>query len=503
MDAIIETRGISKRFGGVQALSDVSVTIARGSIHAFVGENGAGKSTLGRVIAGAIRPDKGECLVDGKPVRYSAPHQALRDGIASIAQEIMLVPARTVIENVFLGNEGGTAVVRSAALSSRYQELSDRLGFQLDPVARVSSLSVGEKKKVEIMRAVARDARLVVMDEPTAPLSSEETQTFLSIVEDLRQQGKTIIFVSHFLDEVLRVADTVTVLRNGQHVSTSDTASETAESLVEAMLGRPLTAAFPPKRVPPRDARIVCSVDRLARKGAFRDVTFEVLEGEIVGLAGLVGSGRTEIARALFGADPVDRGTVHLRGRPLAIRSPRDAVAAGVAMLPESRKDQGLMMRSPVKDNVTVANLDDISRGGLISSRREVRQVQKLLDELSVTPANPSLRVAQLSGGNQQKVLFAKWLFRRPLLLIADEPTRGVDIGAKRAIYDLLAELATEGLGILLISSEIEEILGLAHRVLVMRRGEIVASFAGEEVTEEQIMHAAFATAAPSMGARA
>ncbi len=493
--AIIELRQVSKRFGGSQALSEVSLTIERGTVHAFIGENGAGKSTLGRVIAGAIRPDSGTLLVDGCEVKYVAPHQALADGIAAIQQELMLVPRRTVIDNVFLGNDGGRAgLVRDADLRTRFTELTDRIGFDLDPNAVAGSLSVGDRKKVEIMRAVARNARVIVMDEPAAGLSASETENVLAVVRDLRDEGKTIVYVSHFLDEVLRLADWVTVLRNGCHVRTSETADETPTSLVEAMLGRPLTAAFPPKQPPPADAPIVCSIDGLTRAGSFEDISFDIKEGEIVGLAGLVGSGRTEVARAVFGADRIDAGTVRLRGRTLRIRSPKDAVRAGIALVPESRKDQGLMMRSSVRDNVSLPNLGEISRLGYVFRRRESRKTEDLLHGLSVKPARPEMRVNHLSGGNQQKVLFAKWLFDRPQLLIADEPTRGVDVGAKRAIYDLLASLAADGLGVLLISSEIEEVIGVAHRVLVMRRGRIIESLEGDDVTEDGIMHAAFAT---------
>ncbi len=493
----VEVVGISKRFGGVQALADVSVTIERGEIHGLVGENGAGKSTLGKIIAGAFTPDEGELRVAGRTVSYRAPRDALADGLTLIAQEISLVPARSVIENVYLGREASTlGWVDRRELRRRFAELNGRAGFDLPADAPAGTLRLADQQKVEILRALARGAELIVMDEPSAALTADEGARLFEIVRGLKRQGTTIVYVSHFLDEVLSLVDVVTVLKDGKLVRTSPAAVETPDRLVTAMLGRSLELAFPEKAFPPPDAPVVLSVRGLAREGVIHDVSLEVRAGEIVGLAGLIGSGRSEVARAIFGADRRDAGDVELDGRRLMARTPQQAIRAGVAMLPESRKDQGLHMERTLVENVTLPHLGDVSKALFIKTRSEQRRAAKLMRDVDVRAERPTARVATLSGGNQQKVLFAKWLFRRPKLLIADEPTRGVDVGAKQAIYRLIQSLAAEGMAVLLISSEHEEVLGLAHRVLVMRAGSVVAEFDGHDVTEDQVMNAAFATEA-------
>jgi ABC-type sugar transport system ATPase subunit len=488
-------RGVSKRFGGVQALADVSVTIMAGSIHGLVGENGAGKSTLAKVIGGVHRPDDGELLVDGRHVTFHAPRDALADGIATIAQEIALVPARTVLENVMLGIESSSAgVVRSREVRRRFDELNARTGFNLDPLALVRSLRTAEQQKVEIMRAIARDARLLLMDEPTAALTRDETERLLDTVRSLAAGGTAIVLVSHYLEEVLSVCDTVTAMRNGRLIRTAPASQETPETLVAAMIGRELSLEFPPKQLPPADAPVVLEARGLTRGRELQSVSLTVRAGEIVGLAGLVGSGRTEVARAIFGADSLDEGQVLFEGAPVTVKGPRHAARLGIAMLPESRKEQGLFMIRPVRENISIVDVQAIARIGVVDRRTEGRRTRKLAEDLDVRTASQEAMVTTLSGGNQQKVLFAKWLFRRPKLLIADEPTRGVDVGAKRQIHELLIGLAADGMAVLLISSEIEEVLGLAHRVLVMRAGCVVGEFEGEAATDEAVMTAAFAS---------
>ena len=492
---LLEVRDVCKAFGGVRAVVDASVSLAAGSVHGLVGENGAGKSTLGKMIGGALAPDTGEILLDGEPVRFHRPRDALAGGIALIAQEIALVPKATVEENVLLGiepNSGG--LLRRRQLRRRFNELNARTGFRLRAGARVESLRVAEQQKVEIMRAIARDARLIVMDEPTAALTRDEGERLLEIIRQLAAGGTTVVLVSHYLDEILAVCDMVTVMRNGRIVRTAPAADETEQSLVNAMVGREMTLEYPPKTPPPADAPTVLEVRGLARRGAIEDISFSIRAGEIVGLAGLVGSGRTEVARAVFGADRLDEGEILLDSKPVRVRGPRQAARYGIVMLPESRKDQGLVMIRSIRENVTLPTLPDFAPAGFVSRGRERDRTRELARDLAIRAPSVDAPVVTLSGGNQQKVLFAKWLVRPPRVLIADEPTRGVDVGAKQQIHELILRLAGEGMAVLLISSELEEVLGLAHRVLVMRRGRVVAEYDHAEATMERVMSAAFAT---------
>jgi ABC-type sugar transport system ATPase subunit len=492
-EAHVELSGIGKSFEATEALVDVSMAIRRGRVHALVGENGAGKSTLGKILAGAVAPDSGRVTIDGRPVRFRGPRDALRHGIVTISQELALVPQRTVLQNVFLGSEStSTGILRPREMRRRYAELASTWQVRIAPDVRAGALSVADQLKVELLRALAREARLVIMDEPTASLGAHDTEQLLGSIRRLRAAGTTIVYVSHFLKEVLTVADEITVLRNGRVVRTSPASEESADSLVTAMLGRTLSQTFPARRRPEPDAPVVCSVSGLSRVGVLSDVSLSVRRGEILGLAGLVGSGRSELARALFGADRYDDGIVEIGGRRLAPGSPRRAIAAGIAMVPESRKDQGLVLRRSIGENVVLPHLSSFARGGIVDVGERRRTTEGLLSRLTVDAPGPRAPAEALSGGNQQKVLFAKWLVRQPRLLIVDEPTRGVDIGAKQAIYELIAQLADQGVATLLISSDAEELLGLAHRILVMRAGRVVAELDGERATEDQLLRAAF-----------
>jgi len=491
---LVEVRNVWKHFGGVQALADVSITIRPGSVHGLVGENGAGKSTLAKIIGGVHEPDAGELLVDGESVRFHSPRGALAVGIASIAQEIALVPARTVLENVFLGIESAQlGIVQQGSLRRRFAVLNRRTGFELKPGDRVFELRTAQQQKVEILRAIARNARLILMDEPTAALTVSESDQLLAIIKRLAAAGTSVVLVSHHLNEVLAVAETVTVMRDGKVVRTGPVTQETPRSLVRAMIGRDLDLTFPPKNPPPTSARTVLEVRNLTRAGVIEDISLSIKEGEIVGLAGLVGSGRSEVARAIFGADPIDGGEILVGNRRLPARGPRGAAARGVAMVPESRKDQGLFMIRSIRENLTVATSSEVATLGVVRTREEKARAQELASQVDVRASSLEAPVGSLSGGNQQKVLFARWLARRPIVLIADEPTRGVDVGAKRQIAELIVKLAAGGMGVLLISSEIEEVLGLAHRVLVMRSGRIVAEYAGEAATPDAVIQSAFA----------
>jgi ABC-type sugar transport system ATPase subunit len=494
---LLELREIFKNFGGVQAVVDASVSLAPAAVHGLVGENGAGKSTLGKVIAGALVPDAGELLIDGEPVSFSSPREALAAGIALIAQEIALVPKATVEENVLLGMEPSSGgVLQQRRLRRRFEELNARTGFGLDPTARVESLRVAEQQKVEILRAIARNARLIVMDEPTAALARDESERLIQVIRRLSASGTAIVFVSHYLDEVLSVCDRVTVMRNGRIVRTAPAAQENEQSLVQAMIGREVTLEYPEKAPPPESAPVVLEVEHLSRAGVLEDISLSLRAGEIVGVAGLVGSGRTELVRALIGVDRTDGGDVRLDGKPVRLRGPRQAARHGIVMLPEDRKQQGLVMIRPVRENLTLPSLNDLARAGFVSRRSEEARTRELAREFDIRARSLDAPVVTLSGGNQQKALFAKWLARTPRVLLADEPTRGVDVGAKRQIHQLIARLAGEGMAVLLISSELEEVLGLAHRVLVMRRGHVVAEYASEQATMDRVLAAAFATEA-------
>ena len=503
----VELADISKSFGGVRALDQISLKIGKGSIHALVGENGAGKSTLGKILAGVIAPDRGQLLIDGQPVTFHSPREAITRGIVLIAQELSIAPALSVAENVFLGTEPRRAgFVARRALRRRYDELAAAAGFELSGDLPGRGLRTADQQKVEILRALCRDARLIVMDEPTAALSRPDAHRLHQVIRRLAAGGTTVVLVSHFLREVAELADQVTILRDGRLVRTAPAAGETEETMLGSMLGRSLGTTFPAKQPVPPDAPVVLEARGLSAPGV-HEVTLDVRAGEIVGLAGLVGSGRTELARALCQAQRVTAGTVTTLGErltalppggrrvlagPWSARGPHAALRAGLAMIPESRKEQGLLLGRPITENVSLASLARLSELGLVRRRAERQAVTSALGQVGVRVPGLVAPVSTLSGGNQQKALFARILLRGPRVLVADEPTRGVDVGAKCAIYELLTSLAAQGLGVLFISSDAEEILGLAHRALVMRAGRIAAEFRGEAMTEAAILGAAF-----------
>ena len=490
--APIRLVSIGKRYSGTKALDNVSVEVAGATVHALVGANGAGKSTLGKIVGGVIRPDDGQLFVDERPVNYTSPREARLDGIATISQELSPMPHLSVIENVYFGIEPRRlGVVQRHQMRRQYDALVAQWGFELDGNARVGALRTADLQKAEILKAVATDAQVIVMDEPTSSLTSVETEKLHRMIDVLRERGKTIIYVSHFLDEVLGLADTITVLRSGRLVRTAPVSEETEESLVAGMFGAAAEAEHfeKPKHV---TSPVVLEVSGLHRKGVLSDISLQIRAGEIVGLAGLVGSGRSELARAIAGADAIDHGTITVDGTVRRIRSPADAMAAGVAFLPESRKDDGLFLGLSIAANTTFADLRSVaSRLGVVRGGIERSRTRELLDLTSVQPPNPSAKVGNLSGGNQQKVLFARWLLLNPRVLVLDEPTRGVDVAARAAIHRLINKLAADGTAVLLISSEIEEVLGLAHRVLVMRRGSVTREF-GADPPLDAVMEAAF-----------
>lgn len=492
-ETAVSLRGVSKRFGATQALAAVDLDILAGETHALVGQNGAGKSTLGKIIGGAYGRDEGEIVVFGETVEHWSPRIALEHGIAMIHQELSLVPGLTVAQNVFLGIEAHRLGLLSGSLSRRFDELNARSAFQLDPRARVQDLRIADQQKVEILRALSRNARLIVMDEPTSALSIDEARHLHDVIRWLRDEGRTVVYVSHFLDEVLEVCERITVMRDGRIIRTAPAAEETKESLVSGMLGRSMELTFPEPPAPSEDdAPPALRVEHLAVGTTVTDMSFHVRPGEIVGIAGLVGSGRSEALRAIFGADRADAGSVTLAGDPYEDRTPLRSVQRGLGMIPEDRRGQGLIASMSIRANVSLADLHRFVRGGLVSRARERSAVSRIMDQIDILPRRPEASVATLSGGNQQKVLFAKWLNAKPSMLLLDEPTRGVDIGAKRNIYDLVVALAAEGIGILLVSSELEEVMSLSRRVYLVHDGRAIDEVDPGVTSEDEVLYQLF-----------
>jgi ribose transport system ATP-binding protein len=487
----ISVRGIGKSYSGVTVLHDIDLDIAPGEVHGLVGENGAGKSTLLKILGGAIRADHGTLSFDDKQVSIGSPRDAIAHGVSLISQEGALVPALSVLENVFLARWSQTAGLRRARADlSRFDELIDLTGFRVDPRERVDRLPIGVQQQVEVLRSLARGARVLAMDEPTAVLTEHEKDNLLRLIRRLADGGTTVLLVSHFLDEVLSVTDRVTVLRDGALVTTGDAAAQTPRTLVGHMVGRELDLLYPDPSPVADDAPVVLSARGL-RRGLVQDVDLDVRAGEILGIAGLVGSGRTETLRLLFGADRATDGVVEVGGAVLSRLSPRRAIAAGVALVPESRKEQGLVMVRSVRENVALASLRQRRLGPFVRRSTERWAVEKISTSLDVRAATKDAAIDTLSGGNQQKALFAKWLLNSPRVLLIDEPTRGVDVAAKSQIHHLITELAAGGMAVVCVSSEIEELLALSHRVLVLRHGRPAGEFP-RGTAREVVIAAAF-----------
>ncbi|MCX7623330.1 MAG: sugar ABC transporter ATP-binding protein [Thermomicrobium sp.] len=490
---VLEARDISKRFPGVVALEGVTLRVYPGEIHAVVGENGAGKSTLMKILSGVHQPNEGELLLDGRPVRFADPRQALAHGIGIIYQELSVVDTLSVGENIFLGRlpqrVGVPGVVDWHRLWRDAAQVLERVGAPVDPHQQVRELSVAQKQLVEIARVLSQDVRVLILDEPTSSLSLQETARLFEILRGLRAQGVAIIYISHRLEEVFAIADRVTVLRDGRVVGTQPIGEATREGLIRMMVGRDLSAYYGTVRSSPGPARL--EVRQLSRAGVLRDVSLTVRAGEIVGLAGLVGAGRTELARCLFGVDPIDAGEIRVDGQRVTIRNPQDAVRHGIVLVPEDRKLQALVLILTVRENIALPVLPRLARFGFLSRRREEELAQGFVERLRIRTPSLEQRVLNLSGGNQQKVVLARALATNPKVLILDEPTRGIDVGAKAEVHALIAELAEAGMAILLISSELPEVLSMSHRVLVMSGGRLVAEFPREEASEERVLAAA------------
>jgi ABC-type sugar transport system ATPase subunit len=492
-EPILEAENIDKRFPGVHALDNVSLTVSPGEVHAVVGENGAGKSTLMKILAGAYSPDRGTIRVDGEAVTIDSPRAAQELGIITIYQELSLVDALSVGENIFLGDlptrPGASWQVDWRMVWRRSTELLDRVGSRVRPQTPVRNLSVAQKQMVEIARALARNVRVLILDEPTSSLTERESEKLFEIIALLKNRGVGIIYISHRLAEVFRIAQLVTVLRDGIVVGSLPVRDASEDLLVRMMVGRDLSRLFTEARS--SDAPVRLEVRGLSRRGVLHDVSFSVRGGEIVGLAGLVGAGRTELARCLFGADGINAGEIQLDGSVVDIRSPGHAVDLGIALVPEDRKLQALILGMGVRENLSLPILDRLGSPFVPSRGQERAMVSAYIKSLRIRTPHMEQRVSALSGGNQQKVVIARWLATKPKVLILDEPTRGIDVGAKAEVHALIARLAEQGVAILMISSELPEILGMSHRILVMRGGRIVADIPRQHATEESIMAAA------------
>ena len=488
---VLELRDVSKSFGAVVALRSGTLAVSRGSIHALVGENGAGKSTLVKIAAGVHRRDGGTFRLDGEDVDFGSTADSKAAGIAVIYQEPTLFPDLSVTENIFMGRQllkRGRRIDKPA-MYAEAERLFRGLGVRIDPRRPALGLSIADQQIIEIAKAISLDAKVLVMDEPTAALSGVEVDRLFAVARRLRDEGRAIVFISHRFDEVFSLCDTITVMRDGAYIATRPTAETDVPEVVGLMVGREVSDLFPKQET--EVGEVVLAVDGLTSTGVFHDVSFTVRRGEIVGLAGLVGAGRSEIARAVFGVDRYDAGTVTMKGKSVPASDPRAAIRAGMAFVPEDRRHQGLVTEGTVAENVAAVIRTHLTRAGLLTRARENRAVAPWAARLEVKTGALDMAAKTMSGGNQQKVVLAKWLATEPDLLIIDEPTRGIDVGTKAEVHRLLSELAGQGMAILMISSELPEVLGMADRVLVVREGRLTADLPRDEATPERVMHAA------------
>ena len=486
---ILEMRGITKTFPGVVALNDVSLRVKRGTVHALVGENGAGKSTLMKILNGIYPATKGEIYLDGEKLDLHGVREAQEKGLSIIFQEFNLINTLSVAENIFLGRYNGRETIDWKTLRVQARQLLDRLGFSFNVNRIVGELSTAEKQLVEIAKALSFNAKIIVMDEPTSSLTRKEVEMFFPIIEKLRADGITVIYISHKLDEVFRVCDTVTILRDGCVVGESPVSQITREQIIEKMVGRSLDMEYPARTARPGEP--VLEARGLCRGTKLHDISFTLHKGEILGIAGLVGAGRTELAEALFGADPADKGEILVRGKKALIRSTTDGMCNSIGMVTEDRKETGLVLDMDVVKNITITKLEAVSKGALLNRRAEGHVAEEYVDKLGIKTPSVHQTLSNLSGGNQQKVVLAKWLFSGVDVLILDEPTRGIDVGAKYEIYCLMNQLTEQGKALIMISSELPEVLGMSDRILVMHEGRIKGELTGADMTAERVMQLA------------
>jgi len=482
----LAVRGLTKRYPGVVALDGVGLEILPGEVHALVGENGAGKSTFIKCVTGAIRPDEGEIVICGTQYSHLNPNEAIGLGISAIYQEFNLVPYLTVAENIMLGRYPGKGgIVDHKALRAQAAAIVEELGVPIDIDAKVSTLTVGFQQLVEIAKAVSREAKLIIMDEPSAALTNNEIEYLFKIVHRLREKGVSILYISHRLEEIFEICDRVTVFRDGQYVTTVNIKDTDTANLIRLMVNREIVNIYP--HTPQAVGEVALEVENL-RTPLLKDISFHVRTGEILGFSGLVGSGRTEIMRAIFGADPCESGTFRLFGKPYKPSSPEKAIASGIGYISEDRKKEGLLMSRSITENTIAASLKKVSNAGIVNGRFAKEEAGKICDRLGVKAPTYQQLARNLSGGNQQKVVIAKWLFSDCNVIIFDEPTRGIDVGAKREIYVLMDELAKDGKAIIMVSSDMPEMLGMADRIMVMHEGKLMKELSREEATQEVVM---------------
>ncbi|MGA2545484.1 MAG: sugar ABC transporter ATP-binding protein [Rectinemataceae bacterium] len=500
-DTILKVEAVSKSFPGVQALNKVSFELRKGEVHALVGENGAGKSTLMKILSGVYRPDSGKIQYKGKEVHFQNARESAEAGIGIIYQELNLVPHLTVAQNIYIGREPRTILgyIDDKKMNVDATEILRKLNLDIDPSTRLNKLSISKQQMVEIAKALSKDSEILIMDEPTSALTETEIDELFKVIHSLRDRGVGIIYISHRLDELKHIVDRITIFRDGHYIATSDYAAITMEEIINKMVGRKIENMFPARHnVPTR--RKLLEVRHIVHAGILKDISFDLYEGEILGLAGLMGAGRSELARAIFGADPITSGEVLRNGKKLHIRSPSDAIKNGIAYLSENRKEEGLAIKMRLDQNITMANMTEVSKNlGIISRARELKATKTYVDELNIRTPSLVQVINNLSGGNQQKVVVAKWLFRDSDILIFDEPTRGIDVGAKYAIYELIERLAREGVGVIMISSELPEIIGMTDRVLVLHEGSLMATLRTKDTNQEEILNYAAGLGAKSI----
>jgi len=493
---ILDMQGIVKDFPGVRALDRAQLKIKRGQVHALLGENGAGKSTLMKILLGIHRPDEGEIIFKGKPLVVKNPLDALSAGISMIHQEISLIPSVDISENVWIGRESQFATAGVISTKKRQKataDLLDKLKINLNPKSVVKSLNIANMQLVEIVRAVSYDADIIVMDEPTSSLTDSEVALLYNIIRDLSSKGKSIIFISHKLEEVFEICDHVTVMRDGKYISDHKTSDVNQNELIALIAGREITELFPKEKADIKGP--VLEVKNLSSGSKFKDVSFEVKEGEILGFCGLMGAGRTEIMRALFGIDKHTTGQICLNGKEVRIKNPRDAIKYGLGMVTEDRLHMGIISKLPVSMNISLAYLNEITKAGLIDEKKEMTDAGEMSKKLDVRTSSLKKHIGALSGGNQQKAIIARWLLTKPKILILDEPTRGIDVSSKSEIHRLISQLAKQGMAVIMISSELPEVLGMSDRIIVVREGRLVATLNREDASQELLLKYAFGTA--------